>query len=153
MTSTTESEHQDESVYHDELAHDDRDGYEHYEQLPMLDELKQLYDNGRALIDSEWGWQKKRLIWVGHQAKLIALSAFLVVFFLCCALLAMIFGTVLALAPILGAWGAMLAVFGGCVLLALFFVIIGITRIRAVTRVFADKDDDLLLAEAEKQVD
>jgi Putative Actinobacterial Holin-X, holin superfamily III len=83
------------------------------------DDLRQLIDDGRALAAAELAWQKSRAAYAGKQAGGIAVLGLLAAALVFCALMALTFGLVLALTPLLSAWGAMGAVVAGLLLAAL----------------------------------
>ena len=103
------------------------------------DDLSQLIDDGRALASAELAWQKSRAAFAGKQAGGIALLAVLAAALAFCALMALIFGLVLALAPLLGAWGAMGAVAGGVLLAALIAGALAAFKAKRVARLIADR--------------
>ena len=107
------------------------------------DDLRQLIDDGRALAAAELAWQKSRAAYVGKQAGGIAMLGLLAASLAFCALMALIFGLVLALTPLLTAWGAMGAVVGGLLLAALICGSVVALRVRRVTRLIADRRDRL----------
>jgi uncharacterized membrane protein YqjE len=115
-------------------------GPEQSEPGPSLsDDLRQLIDDGRALAAAELAWQKSRAAYVGKQAGGIAILGLIAAALAFCALMALIFGLVLALTPPLSAWGAMGAVVGGLLLAALIAGSVAALRVRRVSRLIADR--------------
>ena len=103
------------------------------------DDLRQLIDDGRALAAAELAWQKSRAAYAGQQAGGIAALGLLALALVFCALLALIFGLVLALTPLLGSWGAMGAVVGGLLLAALIAGALAALRWRRIAGLIADR--------------
>ena len=103
------------------------------------DDLRQLIDDGRALAGAELAWQKARARYAGKQAGGIAILGVLAAALAFCALLALIFGTVLSLVPLLTAWGATAAVTGGLLLAAAICGVVAGLRVRRVARLIADR--------------
>jgi hypothetical protein len=83
---------------------------EEFTDLSLAQDLRQLADEAKTLAQAELAFQKSRAAFVGGEAKAIAallVVALVVVFF---AVMALVVGTVIALGPVLGPWGAMAAV-------------------------------------------
>ena len=84
----------------------------------FAEDLRQLADEAKALAEAEFAFQKSRAAYAGSETKGIAgllVVAAVLVFF---AVMALVTGTVIALGPLLGLWGAMAAVTLGLLLLA-----------------------------------
>ena len=84
----------------------------------LADEVRQLVEDGRTLIDAELAYQKSRAAVAGQAAKSVvgwgALALSLVFF----ALMALVLGLILILTPLIGPIGATAAVVFGLVILA-----------------------------------
>ncbi|KHK91268.1 phage holin family protein [Novosphingobium malaysiense] len=83
---------------------------EQSEDPTIAEDLRQLADEAKTLAQAELAFQKSRTAYAGSQSKTIAallVVAAVLVFF---AVMAMVTGTVIALGPVLGLWGAMAAV-------------------------------------------
>jgi hypothetical protein len=81
-------------------------------------DLRQLAEDGRTFVEAELAYHKSRAAVAGVGARGVAgwgALALALVFF---ALMALVVGALLALAPLLGGWGAMLAVTLALLLLA-----------------------------------
>ncbi len=79
----------------------------------LVDDVRQLANDGQTLLQAELAYQKSRALVAGHAAKGVAgwgALALALVFF---ALMALVLGLVLVLAEVIGAIWATLAVFGG----------------------------------------
>ncbi|HEX4846943.1 MAG TPA: phage holin family protein [Novosphingobium sp.] len=84
----------------------------------LIDDVRQLAEDGRTLLEAELAYQKSRALVAGQAARGVAgwgALALALVFF---ALMALVLGLVLALTPLLGAFGATGAVFAGLVVMA-----------------------------------
>lgn len=84
----------------------------------LVDDVRQLVDDGRTLLEAELAYQKSRAAVAGAGARGIAgwgALALALVFF---ALMALVMGLLLALTPLLGGWGAMLLVVLGLLVAA-----------------------------------
>ena len=84
----------------------------------LVDDVKQLAQDGRTLLEAELAYQKSRAMVVGEGVKGIAgwgALALALVFF---ALMALILGLLLALSAELGPWAALAIVFGGVLIAA-----------------------------------
>ena len=103
------------------------------------DDLRRLIDDGRTLAEAELAWQKSRASFAGKQAGVIAalgaLGAVLGVF----ALVALTVGLLLALTPLLTAWGAMAAVAGGLLFLGTICGALAALRARRMLRLIANR--------------
>lgn len=108
----------------------------------LADDLRQLVDDGRTLAEAEYAYQKSRAAFAGQGIKGVvmfgALAAALVFF----ALMALTVGLVLALTPLLTAWGAAGASFAGLLLAALICAVVARTRVRRLTRALAEAEKD-----------
>lgn len=74
----------------------------------LLDDVQQLIDDGRTLLEAELAYQKSRAAVAAQGAKSIAAWGGLAVVLVCFALMALTFGLVLGLASIIGPWLATL---------------------------------------------
>ena len=103
------------------------------------DDLRQLMEDGRTFVAAEIAWQKARASFAGKQAggiALLGLSALALAF---CALMALTFGLVLSLAPLLTAWGATAAVTGALLLAAMLAGAMAAMRAKRMTRLIAQR--------------
>lgn len=101
-----------------EAASDPSDGSDARERS-LIDDLQQLAEDARQLAEAEFAYQKTRAAFAGRGIRRLvvlgALAAVLVFF----ALMVLAIGLVLALTPLLTAWGAAGVAFGGLLLVAL----------------------------------
>lgn len=75
-------------------------------------DLRQLKDDAKALARAEIAYQKSRAAFAGRESKGIVTLGILAAAFAFFAAMGLVFGLVLALTPILTAWGATAAVVG-----------------------------------------
>ena len=104
----------------------------------LHDDLTALASEARALAEAELAYHKARAAYAGQEAPRIALLglfAAVVAFF---ALMALVLGTVLALSPVIGAWGATAAVTGGLLVGALLLAWLAVLRLRGLSRTLGD---------------
>ena len=101
-----------------------------------------LTADARLLIESEAAWWKlaaaHALASARRVAMLFAIAAALVFF----ALMALVTGSVIALTPVIGAWGATALVTTALVLAAMLAAKLAIARIRRTLRLLSGRADD-----------
>lgn len=79
----------------------------------LVDDLRQMVDDGRTLLEAELAYQKSRALVAGQGAKGIAGWGALALALVLLALMALVMGLLLALAELVGGWLAMLIVVAG----------------------------------------
>nr|WP_277816998.1 phage holin family protein [Sphingomonas ursincola] len=99
-----------------------------------------LYADGRELIDAEISFQKARMAAAGRQVRAMAALVFVGLVLIGCALIALVVGTMIALIPYLGAWGAMGATVLATLILAVLAFWLAVRRIGRVGALFADEN-------------
>jgi uncharacterized membrane protein len=107
----------------------------------LADDLRQLAADGRTLLEAELAYQKSRAAVAGKAVKSVAgwgALALALVFF---ALMALVVGLLLVLAPLLGGWGAMAAVFAGLLAAAALSGWIAARRWKRTAAQLADRGD------------
>lgn len=72
----------------------------------LSEDLRDLADHARTFAQAELSYQKTRAAYAGQEAKSITVYAVLAAVFLFFAAMGLVFGLILALTPILTAWGA-----------------------------------------------
>lgn len=103
--------------------------------------MRQLAADARVLAQAELAFQKSRAAFAGQEIKRIAILgvfAAVLVFF---ALMALTLGLVLALTPLLGAWGATAAVVGGLLLVAAIAGLLAAGRWKRMTALISNGGD------------
>ncbi len=93
----------------------------------LVDDVRQLVDDGRTLLEAELAYQKSRALVAGEAAKAVAGWGALALALLFFALMALVLGLMLALTSKLGALAATGVVVAGLVVLA---AIAGLTASR-----------------------
>lgn len=106
----------------------------------LIEQLHGLYADGRELIDAEISFQKARMAAAGRQVRAMAVLVFVGLVLIGCALVALVVGTMIALIPYLGAWGAMGATVLGTLVLAAIAFWLAVRRIGRVGALFASED-------------
>ena len=104
--------------------------------------LSGLWQDGRTLIEVEFAYHQARLLYAVDRGKHIGMLLALCGGFAFCALLTAIVGILLALAPLIGPWGAMALVTFACLALALLTLMMAVRRSRDLKRNFIGMDDD-----------
>jgi len=110
------------------------------DKLGLLEQLHGLYADGRELIDAEISFQKARMAAAGRQVRAMAALVFVGLVLIGCALIALVVGTMIALIPYLGAWGAMGATVLATLILAVLAFWLAVRRIGRVGALFADEN-------------
>ena len=106
------------------------------------DDARAVIEDARALVEAELAYHKTRAGLAGRGAGRIAALGLAVVALLFFALMAVVVGLLLALTPRWGAWGAMAAVVGGILLLALLCAALALRQVRWVKRVLRQSPTD-----------
>ena len=106
----------------------------------LVDDLRQLANDGRVLLEAELAYQKSRAVVAGQGAKGIAgWLALALVFF---ALMALVLGLMLVLAPLIGGLGATLVTVLGLLLAAGLSAWAAKRRWDGVSRAFSEEVAD-----------
>ena len=106
------------------------------------EQLRALYADGRELVDAELSFQKARLSAAGRQVRAMALLAFVGLVLISCALIALVVGTMIALIPLIGPWGAMVATVLGTLLLAVLSFWLAARRVGRIGALFSGDDEE-----------
>lgn len=108
----------------------------------LVEQLRDLYSDGRELIDAEIGFQKARAGAAGRQVRAMAALVFVGLVLISCALIALVVGTMIALIPYLGAWGAMGATVLGTLVLAVLCFWLAVRRISKIGALFLSDEEE-----------
>ncbi len=106
----------------------------------LVDDIRHLIEDGRTLAEAELAYQKSRAAVAGAGVKGIAgwlALALALVFF---TLMALVMGLLMALAPRLGAWGAMATVVLGLLLCTGLSAAIAARRWKRLSRILAETE-------------
>ena len=107
----------------------------------LLGGARALLEDGQALLEAELAFQKARAGFVlGRVKGVLALGA-LALALLFFALMALVMGLLLALAPLIGPWGALAVVVLGLLALTGLSVLGAVRRVKAITRTLKGKDN------------
>lgn len=107
----------------------------------LTEDLRQLADDARALARAEIAYQKSRAVFAGQEVKWIAILGLLAAVLVFFALMALTLGLVLALTPILTAWGATAAVFVGLLAVAGLCALLAASRWKNMAATLSDEAD------------
>lgn len=105
----------------------------------LVEDVRQLVDDGRTLVEAELAYQKSRAIVAGMAAKSIAGWVMLGLALLFFALMALVLGLILILAPAIGPVGATLAVVLGLVVMGALSGFTALRRWRRAAALLADE--------------
>jgi uncharacterized membrane protein YqjE len=108
----------------------------------LADDLRLLAEDSRAYAEAELAFQKQRAAVAGQGIKAIAIFGALAAALVFFALMALTVGLVLALTPLLGAWGAAGASFAGLLLLAAICALLASARFKRMKRFLAPEDKE-----------
>lgn len=106
----------------------------------LVDDLRLLADDAKAYARAEYAYQKSRGFHAGQELKRAVIFGALAVACVIVALMALTLGTVLALAPILGAWGATGVVVLVLLVIAGIFALVASSRLRRTARVLEGEE-------------
>ena len=100
----------------------------------LADDLRQLAEDGKSFAAAEAAYQKARVAYAAGQVRGLAIRGALAAALAFFALMALTFGLVLGLSPLLTVWGATAVVFGAMLLLALLFAASASAKWRGMVR-------------------
>ena len=106
----------------------------------LFGSIGELIDDGQTLLEAELDYQRKRVNYGLARSKGIVGLILLGLALLFFALMALIVGLLLALTPLLTAWGALGAVFGGIVLAAALSFLYAVLKFRKAKAVIFGTD-------------
>lgn len=109
----------------------------------VQDDLRSLAREARALAEAEIAFQKSRAAYAGSEAKNIALLGVAAAVFLFFAVMALVVGLVLALAPLLTPWGSMAVVTLGLLLVTALCVSSAARRWKRMMRIVSPGEPEL----------
>ncbi len=103
----------------DEAQSDQVDPDDSVADRSLLDDIGDLVGDAQTWFDAELGYQKVRAAFVGANLKQALLLGLAAVVLIVVAVMGLTFGLILALAPLVTAWGATAIVVGAMLLVAL----------------------------------
>lgn len=104
----------------------------------LTEDLRQLAGNAKELAEAEYAYQKSRAAYAGGKAKWIAAAGVAAAIFAYLALMALVLGLILTLAPTLSPLGATAAVTGGLLIVSLLSIFAMLTMVRRMKSVLSD---------------
>jgi uncharacterized membrane protein YqjE len=104
-------------------------------------DLRGLFEDGRSYAEAEVAFQKTRVTYVVGQVPKIAIYGVLAFLFVFFALGGLVVGLIIALAPLLTAWGSMAAVCITLVIGAVVCLLAARAKWRAIVSAFSDEAD------------
>ncbi|MCP5396864.1 MAG: phage holin family protein [Sphingomonadaceae bacterium] len=104
----------------------------------LSDEIVSLVEDGKTYVEAEIAYQKTRAALAAHSGKNGVIFVFAALAFLHLALIALVVGLVIALAPVVTAWGAVALVVGTLLLGVAIFGLLAAKRFRRVSSVFKE---------------
>jgi hypothetical protein len=123
--------------HHDAAIGDDLSGSENGAGQPSLsDDISALIEDSQTYIEAEINYQKSRAALLASKGKRGTVFALVSFAFLNSALIALVVGLVLTLAPVLTPGGATALVFGVLVAGAITFAVMARSRFRKLSRIF-----------------
>lgn len=111
------------------------------DERSLLEDFEAAVEDGKTYLEAELTYQKTRAAFAADRAKDAAIFAALGGSLALLALVALTVGLVIALVPLLTAWGAAAAVTGGWLLLAAVFLRMAATRWRKLIGTFLARDE------------
>jgi len=126
-----------------QLAEHDRPATTRADEEPLgslFDDAYALYEDGRTYVEAEVAFQKSRAGYASRETGSGVVFTLGALAFLHLALIGLVVGVIIALEPMLGAFGAMGAVVGGLVLLMAIFGLVARSRFKRVSRAFKGPD-------------
>ncbi|MEO9463091.1 MAG: phage holin family protein [Marinomonas sp.] len=107
---------------------------------PLKEEIAALVEDGKIYAEAEFAFQKTRLSFAADRGKSALILGVLAFGFVHLMLIALVVGSIIALAPMVGGWAAMGIVVGVLLLATIIFGLIIRSKIKDVTRAFAKSD-------------
>ncbi|MEP2736489.1 MAG: phage holin family protein [Erythrobacter sp.] len=106
---------------------------------PIKEELAALVEDGKTYAEAELAFQKTRLSFAADRGKSVLILGVLALGFVHLMLIALVVGSVIALAPMFGGWAAMGIVVGVLLLATIIFGLIIRSKVKQVSEAFAKK--------------
>jgi uncharacterized membrane protein YqjE len=113
---------------------------EEHEGLSFAQDLRQLAADGKAFAQAELSFQKSRAAYVGSEIRTIAVLAIVAMVLVFFAVMSLVIGTVIALGPLLGPWGAMGAVTFALLFLSVLGLLSAKTRLKRMVAIVSGNE-------------
>lgn len=107
----------------------------------IIGDLVDLIEDGRTFLNAELSFQKTRIAYVGGRGQAAAIAALAATVFLVFGLFAMVVGFIIALAPLITAWGATAVVAGVLFILAALCAMSARRNVRRARNAFTEDSD------------
>ncbi len=104
----------------------------------LPDDLRALADDAKALAEAEFAYQKARAAYAGSGAKLLAILGALAAVLFFFTLMALVVGSVIALVPVFGGWGATAVVCGTLLAVIALLIVAILVKVRRMKSVLKD---------------
>ncbi|WP_235037472.1 MULTISPECIES: phage holin family protein [unclassified Novosphingobium] len=114
---------------------------EGYLNPSLARDLRQLADEAKTLAQAEFAFQKSRAAFVGTETRNIALLLIVTAAMVLFAAMALVVGTVIALGPLIGPWGAMALVTLALAVFAVLCAWNAKARLRRMMTIIGGKDE------------
>jgi len=111
------------------------------DERSLVDDVRQLADEARAFAEAEAAYQKARAAFIAGEMKSIVITAVLAAVITIFAIFALAMGLILALTPLITAWGATAVVVGLLAVTAIFCIMSSGRGWKRMMAVLAEKDD------------
>ncbi len=121
------------------LVRDEAAALEAAEQRSLIDDVKQLAEDGRTLIEAEIAYQKTRAAVAGTGARGVATWGVLALSLGFFAMMGLVVGLLMGLTSVIGPWLATLVVVGVLQLAAIAAVLLARSRWKSVSAALSDK--------------
>lgn len=108
----------------------------------LADDIGALIDGGKTYAEAEIAFQKSRLSFAANRGKTGALSALIALAVLHLALVALVLGSILALTPVITAWGATGVVVGVLLLAGIVAGLVAKNRFASLSQAFDGTKSD-----------
>jgi hypothetical protein len=120
----------------------DPEGDDLREDPTLAQDMRLLASHVRTFAEAELAFQKARAAYVGSATRTIAVLGIVAAVLVFFAVMAAVFGTVIALGPVLGLWGAMAAVSLGTLAIAALCALVALVRVKRMKAVLAEGSED-----------
>ena len=108
------------------------------EEATLIDDVHALLDDGKTYVEAELQFQKSRVAFVLDRGKAGAALGVAALGLVHLALIALVVGLIIALAPLIGPWGATAVVVGVLLVLAVLLALAAKRRFAGLATAFGD---------------
>lgn len=111
------------------------------EDLSLSEDIMALIDDTRTYAEAEFAYQKSRVAFAADRGKSAALLGMFALGFIHLALIALVIGALLALAPQLGPWGATGLIVGILLVCAIVLLLFARGKAREISTAFKESKE------------